>query len=108
MAPVLPQQVLGVTDHPAIVGLLASNLHTPASVTTPGAGIRILSDHSVLPELLGKPLGALAIDHARRIPVVLTARPMNLCKKESQAKSEKTAFSQEKSTKSQGHFLTFP
>ena len=30
-----------------------------------------------------------------------------LCKKESQAKSEKTAFSQEKSTKSQ-YFLTFP
>ena len=32
---------------------------------------------------------------------------VSLCKKESQVKSEKTAFSQEKSTKSQ-YFLTFP
>ena len=32
---------------------------------------------------------------------------ITLCKKESQVKSEKTAFSQEKSTKCQ-YFLTFP
>ena len=77
VAPVLPDQVLGVTNHPAIISLPPSNLNSPASVATPGAGIRVLSDGCLLPELLGEALGALAIDHARCIPILLTTRPMN-------------------------------
>jgi hypothetical protein len=77
VAPVLPDQILGVTHHPSIVHLLPANLNSPASVVTPGASIRVLSDGSLLPELLGKALGALAIDHARCIRILNTARPMN-------------------------------
>ena len=77
VAPILLDQVLGVTHYPAIVNLHPSNLHRPASVMMPGASIRVLSDNGLLSELLGKAFGALAIDHARHIPIIFTARPMN-------------------------------
>ena len=39
VAPILPDQVLGVTHYPAIVNLCPSNLHRPASVMMPDASI---------------------------------------------------------------------
>jgi hypothetical protein len=77
VAPILPDQVPGVTHNPSIVHLLPANLNSPASVAMPGASIRVLSDGSLLLELLGKVFRAFAIDHARCIMILVTARPMN-------------------------------
>ena len=43
----------------------------------PGASIGVFSDRSLLPELLGKALGASAIDHAGSIGILSTTGLMN-------------------------------
>ena len=63
VAAVLPDEIPGVADNPAIVNLEPSNCVGLASVSTPGACIRVICDSGVLPEGFGKALAATAIDH---------------------------------------------
>jgi hypothetical protein len=64
MAAVLPDEIPGVADDPAIVNLKPPNCMGLASVCALGACIRVISDSGVLPEGFGKALAAAAIDHA--------------------------------------------
>ena len=77
MAPVLPDEKRGMTDHPLIVDLLVSDLMSDASVKALCTGIGIFSDRGVLPKRLGKPFRTLAIDHARCIRSLRAARSMH-------------------------------
>jgi hypothetical protein len=64
VAAVLPDEIPGVADDPAIVDLKLFNCVGLASVSAPGACIRVIRGSGVLPEGSGKALAAAAIDHA--------------------------------------------
>jgi hypothetical protein len=56
MAPILPDEIWGVANHPLIVDLSALNLKNLACVTTPGASIRVFSDSGLCLKSLWKTL----------------------------------------------------
>jgi len=77
MAPVLPDKIWGVTDHPLVVDLPSPYVMNLASVTTSGAGIRVLSNSSLCSKGLGKTLRATAINHARGTGVLIATGSVN-------------------------------
>jgi hypothetical protein len=78
VALILPDEILGVTDHPSAVHHLAIvQSHCPACVPSPDAGIGVLSDRGPLHEGLWKTLETFVIHHARGVGVLCPTRPMN-------------------------------
>ena len=80
MTPVLPNEILAVTDHPSVVHLISVPLTCVKglpSVETPCSGIRIFCDGSVLIKGLRKAFSAYTILHARRVFILSTTGTMN-------------------------------
>jgi hypothetical protein len=80
MTPVLPDEILAVTDHPSIVHLIPVPLTCVKglpSVETPCPGIRVFCDRSALIEGLGKTFSASTILHARGRSILITTGTMN-------------------------------
>ena len=80
MTPVLPDEILAVTDDPSIVNLISvawTSANDLASVKTPCPCIRVISDGGMLPKILGKAFGTGAILHAGRILSLMTTGTMN-------------------------------
>src|ERR1700679_209979 len=80
VTPVLPDEILAVTDDPSVVHLIPALLTCPEglpSVKTPCPGIGVFCDRGALIEGLGKPFGAYTILHAGRLSILITARAMN-------------------------------
>jgi hypothetical protein len=74
VAPVLPQQVWAVADHPAIVHLFVIDNVGLASVPAAHVGIGIFSDSGGVPEWLGEALGTATILLAWRCGQGIIAR----------------------------------
>jgi hypothetical protein len=77
VTPVLPDEVLAVTDDPSVVDPMCALLKGVASVTTSCPGIGVLCDGGALTEGLGKTFGTGAILHAGRPPIFITTGAMN-------------------------------
>src|SRR6266545_8183784 len=77
MAPILPDKIWGMTDHPLIVDLLSLNLKSLARVAMPGASIRVFSNRGLCSKRFEKAFGTCAIDHARCMRVLTAARCMD-------------------------------
>jgi hypothetical protein len=77
MAPVLPDKIWRMIDHPLVIDLSSLDLKNLASVVTFNASIRVLSDNSVCSKWLGKTLGTTAINHARSTGVLITTGCVN-------------------------------
>ena len=80
MTPVLPDEILAVTDHPSVVHLIsalsACRKGLP-SVETPCPGIRIFFDGGALIKGLGKTFSACTILHTGRVLILSTTGTMN-------------------------------
>src|SRR6266850_3899137 len=77
MAPVLPDKIWGVANHPLIVNLPALDFKNLACVTMPSASIRVFSDSGLCSKCIGKNLRTAAIDNARRTGVLIATGGMN-------------------------------
>jgi len=77
VTPVLPDEILAMTDHPSVVHLISALLNSLASVETPGPCIGVIGDRGVLIEGLGKSFRADTTNHAGRVLVLSTTGTMD-------------------------------
>src|SRR6202789_315855 len=81
MTPVLPDEILAMTDDPSVVHVICSvPLTYPEglpSVETPHPGIGVFCDGGALIERLGKPFSAYTILHAGGLSILITTGVMN-------------------------------
>jgi hypothetical protein len=77
MAPVLPDKIWRMADHPLVIDLSSLDLKNLASVMTSGASIRVFSDNSLCSKWLGKTLGTNAIDHAGSTVILIATGCVN-------------------------------
>jgi hypothetical protein len=80
VTPVLPNEILAVTDDPSVINLIFVPLtcvNGLASVKTPCPSIRVFCDGGMLIEGLGKPLSAHITLHIGRLLILSTTGAMN-------------------------------
>jgi hypothetical protein len=80
VTPILPDEVLAITDDPSVINLIFvpwTCVNGQPSVETPCPGIRVFCDGGTLIERLGKPLSAYTTLHTGRLVILSTTGAMN-------------------------------